>query len=152
MSLAKDALNWLFSGLQEEDHVSYSVFGSDCESPVRRLTPCTPKQIDILRRCVAETDADKGGTEMERALRRVIALPDSERRPCEDGDILMITDGEVWDIDGIVTSVRSSGHRLFALGVGSSPAESLLRELAEVSGGACEMVSVNENIDRKSVV
>ena len=146
MSLAKDALNWLFSGLQEEDHVSYSVFGSDCESPVRRLTPCTPKQIDILRRCVAETDADKGGTEMERALRRVIALPDSERRPCEDGDILMITDGEVWDIDGIVTSVRSSGHRLFALGVGSSPAESLLRELAEVSGGACEMVSVNENM------
>ena len=146
MRLAKDALNWLFSGLQEEDHVSYSVFGSDCESPVRRLTPCTPKQIDILRMWVAETDADKGGTEMESALGKVIALPDSDRRPCEDGDILMITDGEVWDIDNIVARVRSSGHRLYALGVGSSPAESLLRELAEVSGGACEMVSANENM------
>ena len=51
-------------------------------------------------------------------------------------------------IESIVATVRQSGHRLFALGVGSAPAESLLRELAEVSGGACEMVSPNQSMQQ----
>jgi Ca-activated chloride channel family protein len=39
-----------------------------------------------------------------------------------------------------------SGQRVFVVGVGSASAETLLRELAEKTGGACEFVMPNENM------
>jgi Ca-activated chloride channel family protein len=51
-------------------------------------------------------------------------------------NVLLITDGEVWDIENIIQTARESNHRIFAIGVGSSPADSLLREIAENSDGA----------------
>ncbi|GHU95132.1 vWA domain-containing protein [Candidatus Desulfovibrio trichonymphae] len=65
--------------------------------------------------------------------------------------VLLITDGEVWDVDGVVRASLNSGQRIFAVGVGSSPAESLLRDLAEKTGGACELVAPNENIAEATI-
>jgi Ca-activated chloride channel family protein len=61
-------------------------------------------------------------------------------------DVLLITDGDIWDVEAVIASAKSSGHRVFAIGVGSAPAESLLREMAEKSGGACELVSPNQDV------
>ena len=55
------------------------------------------------------------------------------------GDVLLITDGEIWQADEMVAAARTSGHRVFAIGVGSAPAEGVLRSLAEATGGACEV-------------
>jgi hypothetical protein len=46
----------------------------------------------------------------------------------------------------VIASAKSSNHRVFAIGVGSAPSESLLREVADKSGGACELVSPNQDI------
>jgi Ca-activated chloride channel family protein len=43
---------------------------------------------------------------------------------------------QVWDISATVESAKSSGHRIFAIGVGSTPVDPLLRQLAEQTGGA----------------
>jgi Ca-activated chloride channel family protein len=59
---------------------------------------------------------------------------------------LLITDGEVWDTGNIVKIAQLSGHRIFAIGVGTAPADTLLQELAEKTGGACELISPKENI------
>lgn len=43
-------------------------------------------------------------------------------------------------------TARAWGHRIFAIGVGYAPAESLLRDMAIQTGGACEFVSPQENM------
>jgi Ca-activated chloride channel family protein len=88
------------------------------------------------------------GTEIGQALQSVIEIERFDREAISDAAILLITDGEVWDIEETIATVRASVHRIFALGVGSAPAESLLQDMAEVTGGACEMVTPGENMQK----
>jgi Ca-activated chloride channel family protein len=64
----------------------------------------------------------------------------------DSADVLLITDGDVWNIENILASARISGHRVYTIGVGSAPAESLLRELAKDTGGASEFVTPREDM------
>ena len=145
---ARDALDWLFHQLDMNDEVSMTRFGTRPLHVLPRLQLCTEAYQRRLRSEARNINADLGGTEMDGALEAVIRIKSEDERPVETASILLITDGEVWNIEHIVATVRQSGHRLFALGVGSAPAESLLRELAEVSGGACEMVSPNQSMQQ----
>ena len=61
--------------------------------------------------------------------------------------MLLITDGEVWAVEQVVDLAARSGHRLFVVAVGAAPAEALARQLSEKTGGACEFVSPNEDIE-----
>ncbi len=145
---ARDALDWLFHQLASQDEVSMTRFGNKPLHVLPRLQKCTEAYQRRLRSEARNLQADLGGTEMDAALQAVIRITTEDERPVEAASILLITDGEVWNIEHIVATVRQSGHRLFALGVGSAPAESLLRELAEVSGGACEMVSPQQSMQQ----
>jgi Ca-activated chloride channel family protein len=145
---ARDALDWLFHQLETDDEVSMTRFGNKPLHVLPRLQKCTEAYQRRLRSEARNLKADLGGTEMDSALQAVIRITTEDERPVEAASILLLTDGEVWNIEHIVATVRQSGHRLFALGVGSAPAESLLRELAEVSGGACEMVSPNQSMQQ----
>jgi Ca-activated chloride channel family protein len=145
---ARDALDWLFHQLETDDEVSMTRFGSQTLHVLPRLQRCTEAYQRRLRAEARNLQADLGGTKMDSALQAVIRITTEDERPVDAASILLITDGEVWNIEHIVATVRQSGHRLFALGVGSAPAESLLRELAEVSGGACEMVSPNQSMQQ----
>ncbi len=145
---ARDALDWLFHQLETDDEVSMTRFGSHPLHVLPRLQRCTEAYQRRLRSEARNIKADLGGTEMDSALEAVIRITPEDECPVEAASILLITDGEVWNIENIVATVRQSGHRLFALGVGSAPAESLLRELAEVSGGACEMVSPKQSMQQ----
>jgi len=62
-------------------------------------------------------------------------------------DVLIVTDGEIEAIDRTIKSAKNSGHRLFVVGIGSSPAESHLRRLAEETGGACDFVAPGEAVE-----
>ncbi len=146
MAQAKVALASLCDHLESDDLIAFSRFGSHTANVISQLLPCTRGQIAQLRDAVEQTQADMGGTELDSALQSVIKIKAPQEREAEACSILLITDGEVWNIDNIVATVRQSGHRIYAIGVGSSPAESLLRELAEVSGGACEMVSPKQSM------
>ncbi len=64
----------------------------------------------------------------------------------DSADVLLITDGDVWNIENILASARISGHRVYTIGVGSAPAESLLREVAKDTGGSCEFVTPREDM------
>jgi Ca-activated chloride channel family protein len=143
---ARAALHEVAQALTPADHVSYSRFGSSVQHVIPKLEACTPQLIgQVLARAIQATDADLGGTELNQALQSTFAIqPPPDGKPAID--VLLITDGDVWEIDEIVASAIHSEHRVFAVGVGSSPAESLLRDLAEKTGGACELVSPNEDV------
>ncbi len=143
---AQKGLNKVISLLAPEDQVAYSRFGSEVEHLTRSFLPCNPENIQRLTAAIAATDANMGGTEMERALsstfQDIAGAPKNEVPPV----VLLITDGDVWDVKNIIATAKASGHRIFAIGVGYAPAESLLRDMAEQTGGACEFVSPQENM------
>jgi Ca-activated chloride channel family protein len=147
MKQTKEAVDNLITHMECDDLVSYSKFGSHAVNVIKQLLPCSFIHLEDLRDALDETRADMGGTRMDEAIQSVLKINDVNGEPVESASILLITDGAVWDIQNIVSTVRSAGHQIFALGVGSSPAESLLKELAEISGGACEIVTPKERMD-----
>lgn len=143
---AQEAMHELILRLTEEDLLTYSKFGSQVIHTSKRLEKCTPRYLkNVLAKAVHETAADMGGTELGRALESTFQLGIGNDNP-EGCDLLLITDGDVWEIEETVKRAQKSSHRIFAIGVGSAPAESLLKELAERTGGACELVTPSESI------
>lgn len=141
---ARAALRGVVAGLTERDHLSLSRFGSTVEH-LFAPSPAKPQALRHLQPLVDGIQADLGGTEMEGALSAVFGLP----RSAEHGgaDVLLITDGEIWQAEEMIAAARKSGHRVFAIGVGSAPAEGVLRALAESTGGACEFATPGEALE-----
>jgi Ca-activated chloride channel family protein len=153
---ARKALHEVMQELTEQDWISYSRFGSNVQHELSGLQPCHSTTIKQIAKLIDATEADLGGTEMNAALISTFELgvnpsfkasyAKSENQN-NNMDVLLITDGDIWQIDAVVQFAAQSRHRIFAIGVGSAPAESLLREIAEKSGGACELVSPNQNVE-----
>ena len=142
---ARRALNGIAAGLTSADAVSFARFGSTVEI-VSGLGVCTPAAIRTLARHIEKTDANLGGTEMEGALSAVFAIPAGSAGGGLS-DVLLITDGEVWNVDAIIETARKAAQRVFVIGVGSSPAEGPLRRLAQATGGACEFATPGEALE-----
>ena len=145
MASARAALRGVIAGLTERDQLSLTRFGSTVE-PLWASAKPVPKALGQLQRLVDGMQADLGGTEMEAALNAVFKLRASTGQV--GGDVLLITDGEIWQVDDVVAAARRSGHRVFAIGVGASPAEGVLRSLAEATGGACEFATPGEALEK----
>ncbi len=152
---ARRALHEVLKELNAEDWIGYSRFGSSVVHDLAGTRPCDGATVNKVAHLIAATDADLGGTEMNAAListcelgaqRGWKSLFQLSQERASQQDVLLITDGDIWDVEEVIRSAKSSGHRVFAVGVGSAPAESLLRELAEKTGGACELVSPNQDV------
>jgi Ca-activated chloride channel family protein len=141
---AQAALRGVVEALRAGDQVSLSRFGSHVEHVVAPTTYNVARQWPLLT-AIAAINADMGGTEMQDALRGVFALP--LRQATDRADVLMITDGEIWQTKEMIEVAIASGHRVFAIGVGTSPAESVLRSLTEATGGACEFATPGEALE-----
>lgn len=141
---ARAAVLRLLDGLAPEDWVSVSAFGTRHEHQRNGFACAGAAHLEACRRWARALDATMGGTNMRSALRSVFELGDERSR---DADVILITDGEVWETDEIVATAREFDQRVFAVGVGSSPAESLLATLADATVGAAEFVSPNESIE-----
>lgn len=141
MTQASRALLSVVGELDGKDRFSLSRFGSTIEHRSRALWAVTPATKRSAQRWIENLQADLGGTEMEQALSSTIRLGDSA-----PGDILLITDGEIHGIESLIEVARQSGHRIFVVGIGSSPAEGHLRRLAQATGGGCDFVAAGEAV------
>lgn len=142
---ARRGLERVLSALRPADRVSFSRFGSSVRHVLDALHPADGPTLQRLQREVAATDATMGGTELNDALVSTFSL--RGMRAGAKADVLLVTDGQVADVEPVVAAARASGHRVFAVGVGTAPAESLLRTLAESTGGACELVAPGESVE-----
>lgn len=143
ISQAKKGLSRMLALLGEDDYVSYTRFGSSVRNVIGKLSRFDTKTRDAFAKAIKDTRANMGGTNMNDAMKEVFKIGGTEETPA---GVLLITDGDVWDVKDIVESAKRSGHRVFAIGVGEAPQESLLRDLAVQTGGACEFVTNNENM------
>lgn len=139
---AKRALQAIVRQLGAGDRFSLSRFGDTVEHRSRGLWKTTETTQLAAQRWVGALQANLGGTEMKAALISTFALA-----PTVSSDILLVTDGEISAIDSTIASAKHSGHRLFIVGIGSSPAETHLRRLAEATGGACDFVAPGEAVE-----
>ncbi len=139
---ARRALQSIVSRMGAGDRFSLSRFGTTVEHRSRGLWQLTEVTRLAAQRWIGALQADLGGTEMESALASTFALGAGA-----SSDVLVVTDGEISAIDATVESARASGHRVFVVGIGSSPAESHLRRLAEATGGACDFVAPGEAVE-----
>ena len=139
---AKRALQAIVRQLGAGDRFSLSRFGSTVEHRARGLWKATETTKLAAQRWIGALKADLGGTEMEAALSSTFAMAHAV-----SSDILLVTDGEISAIDSTIVSAKESGHRLFVVGIGSSPAEIHLRRLAEATGGACDFVAPGEAVE-----
>ena len=141
---ARAALRGVVAGLNEHDHLSLSRFGSTVEH-LFAPSLAKPQALRHLQPLIDGIQADLGGTEMEGALSAVFELSRSAEHT--GAEVLLITDGEIWQAEKVITAARRSGHRVFVIGVGSAPAEGVLRSLAESTGGACEFAAPGEALE-----
>ena len=142
INAARRALQAIVLQMGEGDRFSLSAFGSTVVHRSRGLWSNADATRLAAQRWVGALKADMGGTAMESALGSTFALT-----PSDGADVLLVTDGEIFAIDATIEAARASGHRLFVVGVGSSPAESHLRRLAEATGGACDFVAAGEAVE-----
>lgn len=153
IAAARRALQAIVAGLREGERFSLSRFGSTVEHRSRALWRTSPATRLAGQRWAAQLQADLGGTEMEKALDSTLALAgDASVSPgAGEGaapvDLLLITDGQIHAIDRMVAKARALGHRVFVVGIGSAPAEGVLRRLAEETGGACDFVAPGEAVE-----
>lgn len=138
----REALLAILDQLQPADRFNLIAFGSQPQAFFQSLRPADSAGLAQARAQVAELDANLGGTEIGAALR----LAYRQRPQNQPLDILLITDGEVWNVEELAAEARRSGCRLFTVGVSAAVAEGLVRDLAEATGGASEFVHPNEEM------
>lgn len=142
---ARLALAGLSELLTERDRFSLTFFGSEFKHIV---TPVTANHMGCKQLNVAlgTMGANYGGTRMHSALQATFDLAFTALADNTESDVLLITDGDVWEAQASVNAANESGHRIYALGVGSAPNESMLAEMALATGGKCELVNKGENM------
>jgi len=140
---ARQAAIKVIETLKANDEFDVTLFGSNYRLLFGHMRPSDDFHKGRAIQELIGLEADMGGTEMEDALRATTTRP-SER---DGGDVLLITDGEIWQIDSLIVMAQKSHLRYFIVGVGSSPSHATLRTLAEDTKGAYEAVSPNEDIE-----
>lgn len=142
IAASRKALQAVIRGLREDDRFSLSRFGDSVQHRGRRLWKATEATRLSAARWINDLDADLGGTEMAAALASTFAFDGAA--PC---DVLLVTDGHIHAIDGVIEAARSARHRLFIVAIGSAVSESHLRRLAEATHGAVDFVAPGEGVE-----
>jgi Ca-activated chloride channel family protein len=144
IAAARQALLAILERLNGDDRIALTRFGSGVEHVTAGLEPADRHTLPGLAARVRQIDADMGGTEMEAALKAVQSIRAPRELPT---DILLITDGEIYDVAGMVERAKLSGQRLFTIAIGAAPVEALARQLAQSTGGGCEFVAPDEDVE-----
>ncbi len=108
--------------LIDQDRLALWEFDTDCD----RVGEFTSNNPGEFGRLLTKLGGPRGGTAIGRALEKVGASEEGK-------DILLITDGQSYDLD--VQRLAKSGHRIFAVLVGEGSLEAMVGHLAVLSGG-----------------
>lgn len=142
MEQAKAALAEIVGRLRADETFNLVAFGNGQKALFSGDQLATADKVDAARRWIATLQADMGGTELAKAVEYTLSQP--TRAPLRN--LLLITDGEVWDSPRLFHLASQHRTRIFPVGVGSAPAQDVLRKLARESGGAAEFVTPDEEM------
>lgn len=139
LDTAKQLLANLVAGLKPTDTFNVLTFASGTDLLAESPLAATEANLELAKHFI-ENQRSGGGTELEAALKRAVALPGGEER---SRSILLVTDGFV-SADGEVRAfVRKhiGSANLFAFGIGSSVNRELIESMARAGGGEPAIVT-----------
>lgn len=143
----REALAALTDVLTKDDEITLTRFGSSVESVI--ASPRAFTSLFVRRSfqpAVSRIEADLGGTELGEALHTVLERKHDLTKDHHQRIVLLITDGEVWQVEQILEEVTDRAVPIFVVGVGACAAEGHLQKIATASGGLCEVVTHAEEM------
>lgn len=143
IQLAKEGILLALGSMQPNERFGLVAFGSNAITFDKELQPANRKNLDMARRWVNFLEG-MGGTNLFGAMERALKLVDSH-----PADFLLLTDGEVWLDEDTRKATLKKGIRLFTIGIGSAVAQDVVQQMADDSGGACELVSPTEDMSAR---
>jgi Ca-activated chloride channel family protein len=149
---ARRALEHMVDSLTERDRFAVYAFDHEVEKPPAfpglGLQPATDRNRFRAVEFLAKVDA-RGGTEMAQPLALASHQLAGSTRVAER-ILVLITDGQVGNEDQILRSLAGElrGVRVFTLGIDQAVNAAFLRRLADLGGGACELVESEECLDK----
>jgi Ca-activated chloride channel family protein len=151
MVAARRALARMVGSLTERDRFNVYAFDDRVETPPTfgglGLVAATPRNRYRAEEFLAQTDS-RGGTEMAQPLDLAVHLL-SGSDPQRQRILVLVTDGQVGNEDEILRRLgeKVRGVRVFTLGIDKAVNEGFLRRLAELGGGAYELVESEERLE-----
>ncbi|MEZ9819669.1 VIT domain-containing protein [Shewanella sp. 10N.286.45.A1] len=145
---ARIALIEIVNKLKSDDWFNIILFGSHHKQLFNESVLATSANIQIAQRQLHNLEANLGGTEMKSALNAAYRSQTPTGLPT---DLLLITDGQIWDEDQVINNATQSNHRHFVIGVGSAVSEAFLSKLATLTQGASDFVTPNEVMSTRIV-
>lgn len=140
---ARIAVREIVENLNPGDMFNIIKFGSHATALFPEALPGNDTNKSAALKLIADMNADMGGTEIGDALHLAYKGAKGMR---DVGDILLITDGQSYDVENVIEEAIKSQIRHFIVGVGTAVAEDMVQGLSQATGGAHEFVSPNENM------
>lgn len=145
MEAAKLALKSALHGLQEVDRFKLIAFSNDTQIFSEQWVEYSQSTLDKADAWIDQIQA-RGGTEMLPAVKQALA---SDQKQGRIATVLLITDGQVWNESELVAAV---GHRrgeflFFTMGIGTAVSTGVLKRMAKVGGGTCELLTPSDDIE-----
>ncbi len=133
LDTAKSLLKNLVQGLRSNDTFNVVRFATDSGVLSEEPLAANPANVALANEFI-DSQTSRGGTELEAALKRALALPGGENR---SRSILLITDGFISADAETAALVRDNIGKanLFTFGIGSSVNRELLESVARAGGG-----------------
>lgn len=143
MPEARTAMKLCLRQLREGDRFNVLAFDTQIEAFASEMVPYGPATLAKVDAWISQIDA-RGGTE-------ILAPMMEAARLAPDGVIVLMTDGEVANESEIVDSFMAARGTagVYSFGIGSNVSDALLRELADRTDGAVQLIHPGERIDEK---
>ncbi|SFK15511.1 Ca-activated chloride channel family protein [Desulfomicrobium apsheronum] len=143
---AREALLRILDRLRPEDRFNIIQFGFSSTMLFRKQEIADEVHIEAAMAMVRTMDANMGGTEISNALDKALS---SASPVGMSEDILLITDGQVWDMSSVADRLCRRNHRVFCIGVGSAVERGILHTLSSKTRGEAIFVSPCEDMGNK---
>lgn len=138
---ARLAIEAGIAALRPQDQFSIVAFDHRTESLSRTLLAANDKNR-IRARSFLQSIHARGGTELAAGLEKAANIVRKG-----GGDLLLLTDGQVFGTAEILQTARQAGARIHALGIGSASQDRFLSQLGRDTGGRSRFLTARERVD-----
>ncbi len=142
---ARSAALACLSALQPSDTFGLAMFSEQPTLWKDEIVAATKSNREAAREFLDAWNV-AGGTELGPAIRTVAGLIGGS-----GGEVLLMTDGQVFGSEGVLAVARQAGIRLHTLGIGSASQDRTLSLLARETGGVSRFVTPSERVDQAAL-
>ncbi|KAF2753537.1 hypothetical protein EJ05DRAFT_470357 [Pseudovirgaria hyperparasitica] len=148
-----DALRVFVKSLPVGVKFNICSFGDRCSFLFDKSKAYSQDSLDQAIKHLEVFSANYGGTEMLAPIKETV----QRRYKDLSLEILLLTDGEIWDQDSLFRflneqiSEQKQPIRVFTLGIGDDVSHSLIEGVARAGNGFCQAVGLEEKLDGKVV-